>query len=53
MGRHRPDGGNEEGGVTVWFGYSRVEESGRRLRTARWQLGRDRGRRKPGWASLG
>jgi hypothetical protein len=29
-GRHHLDGGNEEGGAPVRFGYSRVEESGRR-----------------------
>jgi hypothetical protein len=33
------DGGNEEGGASVRFGYSRAEESSRRWRTARW-LGR-------------
>jgi hypothetical protein len=34
-GRRRLDGGNEEGGAPVRFGYSRVVESGRWWRTAR------------------
>jgi hypothetical protein len=45
----RLDGGNEEDGALVRFGYSRAEESGRRLCTARQWLRRDRGRRKPEW----
>jgi hypothetical protein len=40
MGQCRLDGGNDEGGAPVCFGYSRVEESGRWRRTT-W-------RRRPG-----
>jgi hypothetical protein len=41
--RRRLDGGNEESGVPVRFGYSRVEESSRRWRTARRRGRRGRG----------
>jgi hypothetical protein len=34
-GRCRLDGGNEEGGALVQFGYSRMEESNRWQRTVR------------------
>jgi hypothetical protein len=39
-GRRCLDGGNEEGGAPVWFGYSRAEESSKWRRTAT--------RRRPG-----
>jgi hypothetical protein len=53
-GRRRLGGGNEEGRAPVWFGYSHVEESSRqrRRRGQQW-LGRDRGRRRSGWAGDG
>jgi hypothetical protein len=35
MGRSRLDGGNEDGGAPVWFGYSHAEESGRQQCTMR------------------
>jgi hypothetical protein len=54
-GRRRLDGGNEEGGAPVRFGYSRAEESGRRRRTrsdvargAALSMGAGGGRRRPG-----
>jgi hypothetical protein len=40
MGRHRLDGEMKKVGAAVWFGYSRVEESGRQ-----WRMARRRGRR--------
>jgi hypothetical protein len=53
-GRRRLGGGNEEGGAAVWFSYSHVEESSmRQCRPGRWRLGRDWGRRRPGWADDG
>jgi hypothetical protein len=60
MGRRHLDGRNEEGGAPVWFGYSRVEESGRRRCTTRRRGrrcgGADGGRRgetTPWWAVPG
>jgi hypothetical protein len=51
VGRRHLGGGNEEGGAPVRFGYSHVEENSRRQhRLKRRRLGRDRGRRRPGWA---
>jgi hypothetical protein len=43
MGWRRLDGGNEEGGAPVWFGYSHAEESGRRWR----RLGATAARARP------
>jgi hypothetical protein len=54
MGRCCLDGGNEEGGVPVRFGYSRAEESGRRWHTVRWHrpgatAAQARPRKKKAW----
>jgi hypothetical protein len=55
-GRCRLDGGNEEGGALVRFGYLCSEESCRLLRIVRWCGSADGSRRwetMPWWAILG